>query len=211
MLAYLAVQGPTARRDLRLLLWPNSQRPDASLRVALHLLKKEDGGAVEGIDLLRSDVICDANVLLGLHGQEALDAYPGPFLPDVQAFNVSVEFEEWVDLQRARVARHVQNEALALAERTMPEAAALAAERAYRLSGAVPPDPDLLRRMLEVTLPGSAFEREVRSELEPFIVGATPVSQVRAAGRMLGRETELDALLAWSAGRKRMNVPGSRS
>ncbi len=109
MLAYLAVQGPTARRDLRLLLWPNSQRPDASLRVALHLLKKEDGGAVEGIDLLRSDVICDANVLLGLHGQEALDAYPGPFLPDVQAFNVSVEFEEWVDLQRARVARHVQN------------------------------------------------------------------------------------------------------
>jgi len=198
MLAYLALQGPTTRRDLRMLLWPNSQHPDASLRVALHLLKKEDEHSVQGDSLLSCGVTCDATLLLDLHGQQALNAYSGTFLPGVDALNVSAEFEEWVEMQRARLAQHVRNELLTLAERSLPEAAALAAERAYRLPGASPAEPDLLRRLLAITLPGSQLESELRTELKMFGAESVPLPVTRPAGRMLGRESELDALLAWS-------------
>jgi len=198
MLAYLAIQGPTARRDLRTLLWPNSQQPDASLRVALHLLRQENKHSIQGVSLLSCGVVCDANLLMDLHGQQAVDAYSGAFLPSFAALNVSAEFEEWVEAQRARLAQHVQAEFLTLAESSMPEPAALAAERVYRLPGASPAEPELLRRLLAITLPGSRLEGELRAELKTFGAESTPLPVARSTGRMLGREAELDALLAWS-------------
>lgn len=199
LLAYLALEGPTPRRDFRRLLWPAARQPESSLRVALHALHEFSPQAWSGGELLACGVSCDAAEVLRLRGEAALALYHGPFLRGLPPQEVSEEFQEWMEAQRLRLAQHVRAEALALAEQQSPEAAAGLAERAYRLPGAPPPEPVELRRLLTLSLPGSALEAELRAELS----GSTGESgraalPTRAAGRMLGREAELDRLLAWA-------------
>ncbi|GGK98503.1 ATP-binding protein [Deinococcus radiotolerans] len=197
LLVYVAFEGPTPRRTLATLLWPGAARPEGSLRVALHALREVHPDALGGEDRLTTPVTSDAVQLLTLRGEAAWAAYPGPFLHGVPLSGVSAEFEEWVESQRERLARHVQEEALRAAETAEPGRAATWAERAYRTPAAPPPEPDLLRRLLPLTLPGSPLEAEVRAELSEVEAAApTPASTPRSGARMLGREAELAALLA---------------
>ncbi|GGB58742.1 ATP-binding protein [Deinococcus soli (ex Cha et al. 2016)] len=199
LLVYVALEGPTPRRTLATLLWPGAARPEGSLRVALHALREVHPGALGGEDRLSTPVTSDAAHLLTLRGEAAWDAYAGPFLHGVPLTGVSAEFEEWVETQRERLARHVQEEALRAAETADPARAADWAARAYRTPGAPPPDADLLRRALPLTLPGSPLEAEIRAELGELDEGTpTPAPAPRVAARMLGREAELDTLLAWT-------------
>ncbi|WP_295818727.1 hypothetical protein [uncultured Deinococcus sp.] len=204
MLAYVALEGPTPRRDMRTLLWPRARQPESSLRVALYVMREAAPGALEGEDRLETAVSCDATRLLTLRGQEALDAYPGAFLAGVKVGDVSPDFEDWAEDWRSRLARHVQSEAATLAEASDPAHAAALAERAYRMPGAPPAEPELLRRLLAVTLPGSALEAELRAELHALTgpddePAPAPVRAATRSGRMLGRSEPLDALLAWAA------------
>lgn len=204
MLAYVALEGPTPRRDMRTLLWPRARQPESSLRVALYVMREAAPGALEGEDRLETAVSCDATRLLTLRGQEALDAYPGAFLAGVKVGDVSPDFEDWAEDWRTRLARHVQSEAATLAEASDPAHAAALAERAYRMPGAPPAEPELLRRLLAVTLPGSALEAELRAELHALTgpdgePAPAPVRAATRSGRMLGRSEPLDALLAWAA------------
>ncbi|MDR6220547.1 ATP-binding protein [Deinococcus soli (ex Cha et al. 2016)] len=199
LLVYVALEGPTPRRTLATLLWPGAARPEGSLRVALHALREVHPGALGGEDRLITPVTSDAAHLLTLRGEAAWDAYAGPFLHGVPLTGVSAEFEEWVETQRERLARHVQEEALRAAETADPARAADWAARAYRTPGAPPPEADLLRRALPLTLPGSPLEAEIRAELGELDEGTpTPAPAPRVAARMLGREAELDTLLAWT-------------
>ncbi|GGN38457.1 ATP-binding protein [Deinococcus daejeonensis] len=201
LLVYVAHEGPTPRRTLATLLWPGAARPEGSLRVALHALREVHPGALGGEDRLITPLTSDAAHLLTLRGEAAWDAYAGPFLHGVPLTGVSAEFEEWVETQRERLARHVQEEALRAAETADPARAADWAARAYRTPGAPPPEADLLRRALPLTLPGSPLEAEIRAELGELDEGTltpAPTRPARAAARMLGREAELDTLLAWT-------------
>ncbi|WP_119673844.1 ATP-binding protein [Deinococcus sp. RM] len=202
LLVYVALEGPTPRRTLATLLWPGAARPEGSLRVALHALREVHPDVLGGEDRLITPLTSDAAHLLTLRGEAAWDAYDGPFLHGVPLTGVSAEFEEWVETQRERLARHVQQEALRAAETADPARAADWAARAHRTPAAPPPDADVLRRLLPLTLPGSPLEAEVRAELgELTELDATPPAPTRparAAARMLGREAELDTLLAWT-------------
>ncbi|NTY00338.1 ATP-binding protein [Deinococcus sp. JMULE3] len=201
LLVYVTLEGPTPRRTLATLLWPDAARPEGSLRVALHALREVHPGALGGEDRLSTPVTSDAARLLTLRGEAAWDAYAGPFLHGVPLTGVSAEFEEWVETQRERLARHVQEEALRAAETADPARAADWAARAHRTPGAPPPEADLLRRALPLTLPGSPLEAEIRAELGELDEGTptpAPTRPARAAARMLGREAELDTLLAWT-------------
>lgn len=205
LLAYLALEGPTPRRDFRRLLWPGARQPDSSLRVALYALHAAAPQAWSGSELLTCGVPCDAAELLKLRGEAALALYRGPFLHGLPPQEVSGEFLEWMEAQRQRLAQHVRAAALALAEQQPPEAAAHLAERTYRLPGALPPDPPELRRLLALTLPGSSLEAELRAELQAWTGQGGPAPlPARSAGRMLGRTAELDRLLAWA------EEPGTR-
>ncbi|MXV18842.1 ATP-binding protein [Deinococcus xianganensis] len=202
LLVYVALEGPTPRRTLATLLWPGAARPEGSLRVALHALREVHPDALGGEDRLTTPLTSDAAHLLTLRGEAAWDAYAGPFLHGVPLTGVSAEFEEWVETQRERLARHVQQEALRAAETADPARAADWAARAYRTPGAPPPEADLLRRALPLTLPGSPLEAEIRAELGELTgldaAPPAPTRPARAAARMLGREAELDTLLAWT-------------
>lgn len=202
LLVFVGLEGPAPRRQLAALLWPRAAKPEGSLRVALHALREHDGSALGGDERLVAGVACDASALLTLRGEAAWEAYRGPFLHGVNLPDVSGEFEEWVLAQRERLARHVQDEALRVAEGSEPGLAAVWAQRARDVPGAPPMEPGVLARLLPLTLPGSALEAEVRAELADLTAGAP--AEARGSGkvpahRMLGREAELDALLAWAA------------
>ncbi|MVN86985.1 hypothetical protein GO986_09425 [Deinococcus sp. HMF7620] len=200
MLAIVALDGPTSRRHLAALLWPRAAKPEASLRVALHALRESCPGALSGEERLDTALPCDAAALLTLRGEAAVQAYSGAFLPDLKVEGVSAEFEEWVEGWRQRLARHVQSEALLLAERSEPGQAAQWAARAYDLPGAPPAEPDTLRRLLALSAPASALEAALRTELRE-LTGRRATDSLpapRRATRMMGREAELDTLLAWA-------------
>lgn len=200
VLTYLALEGQTTRQDLRTLLWPHAKQPDTSLRVVLHQLKQAGFITLVGDESPVCAVSCDAVQLLSLRGAQALSAYTGAFLHSIPLSEVSPEFEEWVENQRVRLARYVVEEALRLAESSPPETATQLLERAYRLPGAPSHPPEVIQRMLHMTLPGSVLETELRAELLSLIGPAEPFSPSgRPLRRMLGRSTELDTLLAWTA------------
>ncbi|PTA67927.1 hypothetical protein C8263_09350 [Deinococcus arcticus] len=200
----VALEGPTTRRHLAALLWPRAAKPEVSLRVALHALREYCPEALWGEERLFTALPCDAAELLTLRGEAAAQAYTGAFLPDLNVSDVSAEFEEWAEHWRQRLARHVQSEALLLAERSEPGRAAHWAQRAYDLPGAPPAEPDTLRRLLALSAPASALEAALRTELRELTGrratdGMPSARRAPAPARMLGREAELDTLLAWAA------------
>ncbi|MFC4638775.1 hypothetical protein [Deinococcus hohokamensis] len=197
VLAFVALEGPAPRRRLAELLWPDAQQPDSSLRVALHGLRDLDPRALRSEDPLSTALPCDAAALLARTGLDALQAYTGPFLYGVNLQGVSAEVEEWVLATRERLAHHVQTEVLACAERLDPGPAAALAEQVLRLPGAAPAGPELLRRLLGLSLPGSPLEAQLRAELTSY-GAAEPVGGARPAGRLLGRAAELDLLVGWA-------------
>ncbi len=108
LLAYLALEGPKARRHLAQLFWPRAQDPLNSLSVALNQLKPT--GAIEGNEILRARVSTDLEALRQAlregHLEEARRLYRGTFLEGVE-LPLGEELEEWVWSARERVALEV--------------------------------------------------------------------------------------------------------
>lgn len=199
VLVFVALEGATPRRQLAELLWPEAQQPDASLRMALYQMRGL-GALFQSEEPLQTTIPCDAAHLLSLRGEDTLRAYAGPFLHGVDLGGVSAEFEDWVLSKRDHLALHVQTETLRAAEGSDPANAARLAEQVYHLPGAAPATPELLARILALSLPGSALEREVGQELQEFQARAAPAeAESLRRGRMLGRHAELDSLLAWAS------------
>ncbi|RJF75217.1 hypothetical protein D3875_01495 [Deinococcus cavernae] len=202
-LTYVILEGPTPRRRLAELLWPQASQPDSSLRVALHGLrsgKEKKEKLLDSEEPVSSSYGCDALTLLQLRGEAVLAAYPGPFLSSVPLEGVSTEFEEWVYAQRERLAAHVQAELLFSARQHPPMPAAALAEQAYRLAGTPPPTPERLTELLALSLPGSPLEAELKRELRGLEDIPQAPSTAPRARRLLGRDPELTQLLDWATG-----------
>lgn len=202
-LTYVILEGPTPRRRLAELLWPQASQPDSSLRVALHGLrsgKEKKEKLLDSEDPVSSSYGCDALTLLQLRGEAVLAAYPGPFLSSVPLEGVSTEFEEWVYAQRERLAAHVQAELLFSARQHPPMPAAALAEQAYRLAGTPALTPERLTELLALSLPGSPLEAELKRELRGLEDIPQAPSTAPRARRLLGRDPELTRLLDWATG-----------
>jgi TolB-like protein/DNA-binding SARP family transcriptional activator/Flp pilus assembly protein TadD len=117
VLAVLAVCGDLGctRERLAALLWPESDEARArhGLRDALHAIRRALGPGVVpcGARLLRldpavvvSDVHCFAQALGSGRLADAVQAYGGPLLDGFHVDN-ALEFERWLDGERARLAR----------------------------------------------------------------------------------------------------------
>ncbi|UZX14841.1 tetratricopeptide repeat protein [Thermus sp. PS18] len=140
LLAYLALEGPKARRHLAQLFWPRAQDPLNSLSVALNQLKPT--GAIEGNEILRARVSTDLEALRQAlrEGQleEARRLYRGTFLEGVE-LPLGEELEEWVWSTRERVALEVHRAFAAQARAFyllgLPERGKVLLEEAQALPG----------------------------------------------------------------------------
>ena len=160
LLTYLAMARPVGfhRRDTLLaLLWPELDAPRArhALSQALYGLRSalgEDaivsrGDAEIGLD--RSKVWCDVTALDAAldagESQEALDLYRGPLL---HGFHVSgaLEFERWLEAERADLHERVSEVGWSLAE--LEQDPVEAARMARRAAGFSPYDEGVLRRLI---------------------------------------------------------------
>jgi tetratricopeptide (TPR) repeat protein len=145
LLTYLALEGPKGRRHLQELFWPRAQDASNSLSVALSQLKQA-GVEVQGKEILRTGVACDAVLLKSAleKGQleEARALYRGRFLEGADD-GLGEELEEWVWSTRETLA-----EALLSAHRREAEK--------YLALGLVEEGQALLRTAL--ALPGVAEE-----------------------------------------------------
>ncbi len=142
LLAYLALEGPKARRHLAQLFWPRAQDPLNSLSVALNQLKPT--GAIEGNEILRARVPTDLEALRQAlrEGQleEARRLYRGTFLEGVE-LPLGEELEEWVWSTRERIALEVHrafaSQARAFYLLGLPERGKALLEEAQALPGVV--------------------------------------------------------------------------
>jgi len=214
LLTFLAVEGPTARRRLRKLFWPNEDRAAASLRVVIHQLRQAHSGLITGEDLLEAQVECDAVQLMDtsavLTPQQVFGLYRGPFLHGVRLTGFSDELVEWVDRQREMLALTAQRAGIAAAETAVsPAQAERAAQLVYRLPGAAPLPLDDLQRLLELSAPGGALEHELRTELSelvgtlssyssPHVLKSDPEFLIPAG--LIGRQHETGVLLGYLSG-----------
>ncbi|MDQ6829065.1 MAG: hypothetical protein M3081_09395 [Gemmatimonadota bacterium] len=118
LLAYLTLatpRGPHRREALLALFWPELNQDDGrrALRQALHALRHQLGdGVIESgrddrVGVTAGDFSCDAiafeAALDELRSADALALYQGDFLDGVFVSDVSPDFEQWVDLTRARL------------------------------------------------------------------------------------------------------------
>ncbi|GAB5601721.1 hypothetical protein FJNA_02450 [Thermus sp. FJN-A] len=107
LLAYLVLEGPCSRRHLAELFWPGASDARNSLSVALTQLRTA-GVRVEGEDVLRAEVDCDAlrlqRALARGELEEARNLYGGRFLEGADE-GLPPELEEWVWAQREALAQ----------------------------------------------------------------------------------------------------------
>ncbi|WP_407572060.1 ATP-binding protein [Deinococcus altitudinis] len=199
LLAYLSVQGPTPRRRLRELFWPEARDSGASLRVLLGHFRRHLPGSVRGEETLETLLGSDAAALLGLgtdaEGVPDARLYTGPFLEGVRLSEISTELGEWVLETRERLAGVARLAAIRAAEVAgSPAEAGQWASRAAALTEAPPLEPGDLERLLRLAAPGSLLEAELRREQAEFGEAAPPLRQP-AGQDLLGRERELNLLL----------------
>uniref|UniRef100_A0A7C5VI52 Tetratricopeptide repeat protein n=1 Tax=Thermus caliditerrae TaxID=1330700 RepID=A0A7C5VI52_9DEIN len=140
LLAYLALEGPKARRHLAQLFWPRAQDPLNSLSVALNQLKPT--GAIEGSQVLRARVSTDLEVLRRALKEDQLEEvrhlYRGTFLEGVE-LPLGEELEEWVWSTREKIALEVYrafaSQARAFFLLNLPERGRALLEEAQALPG----------------------------------------------------------------------------
>jgi DNA-binding SARP family transcriptional activator/TolB-like protein len=129
LLAYLALatpRGPHRRDTLLALFWPEQDTEHArnALSQAVHFLRRSLGATLvagngEGLGLEWKDFWCDAiafeEALEAGRLYEALDLYRGDLL---EGFHVAdaPEFEQWLDIERARLAERYSKAVEAVAE-----------------------------------------------------------------------------------------------
>ena len=207
LLAYLCLSGTQLRRRVAQQFWPDAANSMNSLAVAAAQLRRADPGLIEASEThLHTALLCDAQAL-----REALAAgdlaaasalYQGPFLADLRFADVPEELGEWVMTTREDLADTYRlawlTEARRQAGRAEQVAAAQAAARAYRLAGATPPPPELLRE-LHSLLSAAQHPDAHLIEQEARELGL-PLTVLDAALPLLGRRHELARLGQLRAG-----------
>ena len=220
VLAYLCLEGPTARRELAELFFGDAADPRDSLSTALRHLRHV--GALEDLadDHAAATVAADATLLLRDHDrfryQAVLERYVGPFLSGVES-GLGVDAEEWLFRTREAITGRVRAAAFhearaAVIEDRLDEARELT-RIALRLRGVPELEADDLETALalvdELDLPEAAQLRALASgfgfELPPpRSESARPrargsLASLQRGTRFVGRSSELAKLGAWLA------------
>ncbi len=134
-LAYLALNGPTTRRELAEVFFRDADDPRDSLSTSLRHLRKAAVVDLLPDDRIASRVPCDATELLAdfdaYRYEAVLATYDGPFLDGLDV-ELGVDLEDWLFGTREAIARRVRSAALhrarsALAEGRLEDARQLAA------------------------------------------------------------------------------------
>jgi tetratricopeptide (TPR) repeat protein len=214
-LAYLALNGPTTRRELADVFFRDADDPRDSLSTSLRHLRKAEVVDLLPDDRIASRVPCDATDLLAdfdaYRYEAVLAAYDGPFLDGLDV-ELGVDLEDWLFATREAIARRVRSAALhraraALAEGRLEDARQLALH-AVSLRDAPELEMDELASALPVLeklgMPEAAQLRELadgygldleRPRVERRAEPRTAVAEAPHRNTpFFGRETELRAL-----------------
>ncbi len=222
VLAFLAMEGPTARRALAELFFHEAADPRDSLATALRHLRRE-GAIVEASGATCSvaeTVRVDARMLLAAFDAfryaDVERAYTGPFLETLELTH-GPEAETWMFETREAIAARVRTASLHLAGDALVQARLEDARdhlrRALRVRGAPEFEPDELgtafRLAERLQLPESAQLRAtaqgyglpVEAPLRP-VRGASvgDAAILHRATRFVGRRRELDRLARFIEG-----------
>ena len=212
LLAYLAIEGPTERRALSELFWPDARDPLNSLSAALTRLRKHAPGFIEADEVrvwttIRCDVhdlqealeSDDADRVLGLHERGFLD---GVFESDW-----GVGLEGWVLAQRDLLGEQVRRCVLRVAESEAAlgrfGVAASYAEAAFSLVASGCEPEELARLFVLLRADDRALAAQVKDEAAGFGI-ALELRADEARGRLqrllIGRESERQQLLSLREG-----------
>jgi len=214
LLVYLSVVGGALeRRHVAELFWSGKSDYLNSLSSALNQLRQFVPSSVEADEQrVWTEFNCDSHVLLEAFNAKdyvrVVELYGGPFLETVNASRLGEELEAWVLETREFLAARVQEAMLRLGEFKAAKAlfteAAELAERAFRLPGALEPEPEVLGRyFVLLQAGGSAFADVVKSEAEAFgvVLGVTAEdAKARLQTQLIGRELELARLKSLELG-----------
>ncbi len=123
-LAYLALNGPTTRRELADVFFRDADDPRDSLSTSLRHLRKAAVVDLLPDDRIASRVPCDATDLLAdfdaYRYEAVLAAYDGPFLDGLDV-ELGVDLEDWLFATREAIARRVRSAALHRARAKLAE------------------------------------------------------------------------------------------
>ncbi|MFC5848928.1 NB-ARC domain-containing protein [Deinococcus petrolearius] len=152
LLAYLALEGPVSRRQLRTLFWGYSPEAGNSLRVTLSQLRAALPGVIQlGGEQVSVDMPCDAVLLMrAVQDQlyaDALTLYGGPFLPGWGQHGP--ELDDWWSATRDHLASRAAQAALCLGDAAAATGdwtqGATFAAQALAILGGIAPTPLLER------------------------------------------------------------------
>ncbi|MFB9991913.1 hypothetical protein ACFFLM_08030 [Deinococcus oregonensis] len=193
VLTWLVLEGPTERRRLRELFWPEADAAAAHSRVTFSKLRAALPHLALTGELLSATLPCDALIL---RKAPSLAHYSGAFLSTVRLEGLSAELQDWILEQREQLAELVQLRLIVEVEQSASPAQAHAlAEQAVQVLGAPPLAPDLLVRLQAAALPGTSLEAQLRRE-RAALEGPLRVTPPAA---LVGRERELAQVLACAA------------
>jgi predicted ATPase len=222
LLAYLALHGPTAKRDLAVLFFPESRDRADALATTLARLRQQGAPLCDRDKIVSTSVACDALAFKARLEAEAysdaLALYGGPFGHGLELALAS-ELEEWLLAEREGLAAGARQAHLALAERALG-AGDLAARQhgssAYLL-GAAPPlgTPEIARYYRLFTRTQSQLLPQLQREADELGVPLpkpredTPHNLPLLLTRFLGRDMErLELARAFEGGGRLLTLHG---
>ena len=210
LLAYLTLEGPTPRRQLAELLWPDAAAPLNSLSVTLTKLRRLN---VIGADDLRvwPTVRCDVHdlkaALLAGDVDQVAALHTEAFLSG-SAGEPGAEFEEWALRVREHLAGQVRSTLLDAATRAAAhgqfDTAAGQALHAYGVLGAAPLDGAELVQLATLLTAAQHPDREVVlqecRDLDVTVPSSPEAARAQLRRTLLGRSGELERLLGLNLG-----------
>ena len=221
LLIHVALERETSREGLVALLWPDRdpERARHSLSQLIYELRQElgagcvetHGDLVRATDALSSDVTdFQADVEAGAL-EAAVRRYRGPFLDDV-AVHESGPFQEWVETQRAQLARLHHQARRTLVERRLADGELQSALAVSREWAALEPLADEAQhRTIELLcMAGERTEALQRYEAYERALAAHGVEPLEATRQMIARVRAGDdpSSSERSAGSGRAGAPG---
>jgi predicted ATPase len=220
LLAYLAIEGPTSRRELAELFFPGTRDPRDSLATALRTLRLEAGDAIDAAgERVSTTITCDAGDLMtdfdAFRYADVVERYAGSFFEGI-GLDLGVELEEWLFVTREALARRCRaarfHRARAAFGRGDLEEARREADAGVGVRGA----PELDETEIGTILPimegtGSALAGDVRRAaldvgIDPAVAAIAPprvgVASPQRATRppstsFVGRQHEFGRLRTW--------------
>lgn len=221
LLAFLGLQGPRLRGELKELFWPHQHDPTKrvkNLSEVLRRLRRLDPNLIEARgETLATHVSVDARALRQALARRTHDAalglYAGPFLHGVERqarLRLGEELLEWIAEERHELQSRVLDALLALAEEQLLSGNAEGAGEYLRRALALPsdvalPEPQALERLHGLAA-AAGLEREAeRARQLAFGLQEGPAVLGGAAPEpVIGREAERAALRARFAERARL-------